>query len=88
MPDDFGDVVKSVTAPITNAVAVTPDDDDDLASVARALYVGVSGDVAVIFADGTAAVTLTGLAGGVWHPIRVKRVLATGTDATNIMAGY
>jgi hypothetical protein len=75
---------------IKSAAAVTPSDSTDLPSVTRGLYVGVIGDVNVIFAadKDASTVVLTGLAAGVWHPIQVRRVLATSTTATGIVAGY
>lgn len=73
--------------PITSAFEITPDDDSDLADVATGLYVGTSGDVAVILANDTQEVVLPNLAAGVWHPMCVKRVLDTGTDATDIFGG-
>jgi hypothetical protein len=48
------------------------------------LYVGVAGDVKVEMANGT-IVTFTAAANG-YHPIQVKKVFATDTAATNIVA--
>lgn len=68
-----------------NAFAVTPSDSADLTSVCRALYVGVGGDVAVITAGGD-TVTLKNVSSGqILDFVRVKRVLSTGTAATNII---
>lgn len=70
---------------------VTPHDTNDLASIATALWVGTGGgSVAVIAADDTAAVTITGVAAGTLLPIAAKRVLATGTtvSAGNLLALY
>jgi hypothetical protein len=72
----------------TDALAVTPSDSTDLARYSTTgLYVGVTGDVKVTLNDGS-TVTFTSLASGIIHPIAVKRVWATGTTATNIMAVY
>lgn len=71
--------------PADNAVAITPNDGADLATTTRAFYIGGAGNVAVILARDSASVTLTALAVGVVHPLRVKRVLATGTTATGIV---
>ncbi len=66
--------------------AITPNDGTDLPADewTRGLYVGVAGDVAVIMVGDTASVVIPALAAGVLHPIRVRRVLATGTTATGI----
>lgn len=53
---------------------------------ARALYVGVSGDVTVTYVSG-ASVQHVGLAAGVWHPMEITHVTAAGA-ATGIVAGY
>lgn len=74
-------------APAGGAIAITPSDSNNLSRAIRGLYVGASGDVKVDLADGT-TVTFTGLAAGVIHPIRTKRVYATGTTATSILGVY
>lgn len=66
--------------------AVTPADGSDLPMPCRALWVGVGGDVTLIAVGDTEAVTLTVFAGLL--PVRTKRVLSTGTDATSIVAMY
>ena len=67
-------------------VSVTPHDSTDI-EVTRAIYVESTGDVAVIGEHDTVAVTIPGLFGGVWHPMRVTRILDTGTDATTVIVG-
>lgn len=77
------------TAPAERAVAVTPHNTEDLAGgKTRGVYVGVSGDLEVIMAGDTAAVTFVGLAAGVVHPLSVTRIRAENTDATDIRAIY
>lgn len=72
----------------SDAVAVTPNDAADLAKVpTKGLYIGVTGDVKITLSSGN-VVTFTALASGTIHPIAVKRVWATGTTATNILAVY
>lgn len=73
--------------PADRAVAVTPSDSADLTEVTRGLYVGASGDVKVDMANGD-TVTFVAMAAGVVHPLRVRRVYSTGTDATDIVAVY
>lgn len=82
--------IAEVTAGIRSAVAVTPGDGTEFSRITRGIFVGVAGNVAVIFADDpdAAPVTLTGLAVGVWHPMQVRRVMATNTTATLILAGF
>lgn len=85
--DRFAQEGNSLIGPITRLVTVVPSDTTDLPEVTRALYVGVSGTVHVLTAEGN-DVTLTALVAGQLHWIRVARVFATGTTATNILAGY
>jgi hypothetical protein len=70
------------------AVAVTPHDTTVIPTgVTRALYIGVSGDVNVLMADGGTAVTFKSVPIGIL-PVRVQRVNSTSTTATNILALY
>jgi hypothetical protein len=70
--------------PAHHAMAVTPSNTNDLPAASTAIYVGGSGNLRVTMLGGE-LVTFTGLAAG-WHPIRVTRVWATSTTATNIVA--
>ena len=65
--------------------AVTPSDSTDLTTLARAIYVGGAGNVAAVQHDGT-AVTFTGVPAGTVLPIAVRRINATNTTATAIVA--
>jgi hypothetical protein len=73
-------------SPVTNAVAVTPHNTEDLAYVTRALYVGGGGDVKVDLQDSGTAIIFSLVPTGTTLPIRVTRVYATGTDASGIVA--
>jgi hypothetical protein len=73
--------------PAEGATAITPADATDFKPT-RAIYAGASGDVKVDMANGDSAVTFTGLAAGIVHPLSVKRIYATGTTATSIVALY
>lgn len=72
--------ITSQTA--TRAVAVTPSDTGE--HNCTALYIGVSGDVAVVTAAGN-AVTFKAAPVGIL-PVQVSRVKSTGTTATDILA--
>lgn len=84
----MGQLLRNLAiAPAQDAAAVVPDDGDDLGTTpCRALYVGVSGDVKVTTSDGT-TVTFKAAPVGILA-VSVKRVFATGTTATNILALY
>lgn len=67
-----------------NAVAVTPHDTNS--NRADALYVGTGGDVAILAVGSGSSVTLSNVPDGTFIPIRVVKVLSTGTTASNIVA--
>lgn len=77
----------TAAAPARRATAVTPHDADDLNPYAKALYLGQGGDLTVIpvGAGDDAAVTLAGHPAG-YVAVQVRRVLATGTTADDIVA--
>jgi hypothetical protein len=68
-------------------VAVTPGDSTTLPAT-RGLWIGGAGNVAVVFAGDTAAVTLSGATAGSLIPIQVTKVMSTNTTATSIVALY
>lgn len=84
MADDFEGHIEGLSSPADNAFAITPHDSNELSSVTHGLYVGGTGDVAVVMASGE-EVTFSAMAAGVFHPIRVKQVKETGTSATDII---
>lgn len=73
------------------ATSITPADGSDLAKspqtgdLVRGIYVGVSGNLSCVMADGSVAVFVAVPAGTVL-PIRPNRVRATGTTATSLLA--
>lgn len=85
MTDTFRKYGRSLTAPPEQAAAVVPADGTDLACVTRAVYVGGGGDLRVRMLGG-AEVTLAAVPAGALLPLRVTRVLATGTSATALVA--
>lgn len=81
-------MIQKTTSPSNSFFAVTPNDSTNLANgECRGIYVGVSGDVSVLNELGTTTV-LVGVLAGVVHPFGTKRIRATGTTATNIIAVY
>jgi len=87
MTDVFEDHAVSLTAPVTSAEIVTPSDSTDLNQITRALYVGVGGELSVVMLSG-AVITLSNVAPGVLYPLRVQRVMATGTTASALIGLY
>lgn len=83
MSDPYKKLGLSLSSPAVNAVEVTPDDATDLPVTTRAIWIGAAGDITVRMAEG-AQVVLTGVSGML--PLRVDRVLSTGTTANGIVA--
>jgi len=84
MPRDFGDFTTGLDNPASQSFVITPNDATDLPFITRGLYVGATGDVAVLLAFDEVAVTFPAMVGGSLYPLRVKKVLAAGTTATGL----
>lgn len=74
------------------AISVTPSDTVNITNpmgetFTKGLYIGTSGDISVVMADG-GTITFTSISAGTIHPISVVRVNATGTTASGIVAVY
>jgi hypothetical protein len=69
--------------PANRAFEITPGP-GMLEHVTRAIYIGGYGDIRVI-TIGNDNILFVGMAAGLLHSIRVKRVLALDTTATNII---
>ena len=77
-----------MAAPASRGVAIVPSDNSaNNIETTRGIYVGVTGDVVVIFKDSTTAVTIKAAAVG-YHPLQIVRVNSTNTTATNMVALY
>lgn len=79
--------VISATGPIMGGFDIMPHDTNELPTTTRALMVTVAGDVAVETKDGS-TLTLPALVPGTVYPVRLVRVLATGTTATGLKGLY
>lgn len=78
--------MSSYTDPARSAVAVTPSDTVDIqgGQLSRGVYVGGAGNMSVQM--GGVTVMFAGVVPGNVLPIRISRVNATNTTATNIVA--
>jgi len=83
MSDPFPYTATGMSGPAVNAFAITPDDATDLTLTTRALYSGGGGDIAVIM-QGGGAVTFKAVPAGVILPLRVKRIMLSGTTALDL----
>ena len=70
------------------ATAVTPSDSTDLSGgITRGLWVGSTGNLSVVMADGNTS-AFTSVPAGTELKIALSRVRATGTTANNLLALY
>ena len=86
--DPYAQRSTEVSSQARGVDAVAPNDSTDLPRYAKALYIGVTGDVVVLpmnATDDSQTVTFKAHPVG-YMPVQVRRVLATGTTATNILA--
>ncbi len=88
MPDAFATRADDVSAPARRTGAIIPHDANDLPDLPKAIYVGGGGDVALMAVGDTTARVFKMAPAGSILPIRVRRVLATGTTATSLIALY
>lgn len=84
MADSFSGS-NEVTGPAAHLEAITPNDAADLTFATRAIWVGTAGDVKVTTVGGE-TVTIPNVPSGTRLDVRVARVWATGTDATDLVA--
>jgi hypothetical protein len=75
-----------IEAPIISAQAITPSDTTVLTQIPRGVWVGGSGNLAVLLQGDTVPVTFLGVSGGL--SIAPQKIMATNTTATNILAVY
>lgn len=82
----------SDTRPSNRVLEITPSDTELLTpqsgAFARAIYVGVLGDLTVKFSGAGTPVTFTAVPAGTWLPIRPEFVMDTDTTAENLLAMY
>ena len=86
MPYDQNKDSRTGDSPGRTAFAITPSDASDLTLYAKAVYVGVTGDITCLPIDNVDGATVLYKA----HPVGymrcgVRKVLATGTTATNLL---
>ncbi|KIC45463.1 hypothetical protein RA29_20700 [Tateyamaria sp. ANG-S1] len=85
MNDEFKNHATGLSAPARDAEPIIPDDAIDLSVATRALYIGEAGSVQLRMVSGQ-DVTLANVQAGVIYPLRIARVMATGTTASGLVA--
>jgi len=84
MPDRFADMQASLSGPASSGFSITPSDGDDLPETTRALYVGTGGNLSMRMLSGE-TLTLLNVLPGSFLPLRVTRILSTGTTAAALV---
>ena len=84
MADIYAHTTPGLTSPAIDGSMIVPSDATDLAHVTRALYVGSGGQVAAQLASGS-TVTFAAVPSGTLLPLRVRRVMSTGTSAADLV---
>ena len=67
--------------------AITPSDTVDIGELTDGLMAGVTGNVVVVEQNGNAT-TIKGMTAGQVYPFKIRRVNATSTTATDLVALY
>lgn len=81
------EALQGVTTSALGGFAITKSDVTEFATMTKGLYVGTTGDVAVVMADGS-AFTIPSVPAGAVLPIQVKQVKSTGTTADGFIGLY
>lgn len=84
MIDSFSGFSRSLTSPAESAEAILPSDTATLDNVTRGVYVGTGGDLMVEMLSGQQVLIRNAQAGAL-YPLRIIRVLQTGTTASDIV---
>jgi hypothetical protein len=74
-----------MSGPASHGFAVTPSDSTLLAETTRGIYVGTGGTIAALMLSG-ASVSFVAVPSGATLPVRLTKIMATGTTASNIVA--
>lgn len=83
--EPFPSLIGAPALGYANTAAIVPNDAADLSFTTRALYVGGAGNVNLVDANGTNTL-FSGVTAGTVLPVRISRVKATNTTATNLVA--
>jgi len=83
--DKFSRHERRLDSPGFDAEEVNPGVQEELTVPSRGIYVGGTGDLEVQMYSGN-QVSFLGIQGGTLLPIRVKKVLSSGTTATGIVS--
>lgn len=78
-------MATSATQSARDCIEITPSNDANLAREARAIFIGIGGNLKISTQYGN-TVTFMNLVRGQILPVQVVKVWATGTTASNLIA--
>lgn len=85
MPDPYRGTGDSVSAPAARCAVIAPNDLTDLPFSTKGIYVGTTGDISLILVGDANAVLFKSVPVGIL-PVRARRVMNSGTSASNLVA--
>ena len=87
---DLNPTIAQKTTPFENGFAVTVSDTVDLPIFSRGIWVGVGGTIVAtpMGMDPASSLTFLNLPSGFMLPGRFRRIWATGTSASSLVAVY
>jgi hypothetical protein len=80
MLDRYEGIAPVSNGPAIDAFDIVPSDTSELSEVTRAIFVGQGGTITAVTKSGT-TVTFENVTNGAILPLRVSKVLASGTTA-------
>lgn len=83
--DPFVHTSNNPTSPAETCFPIVPNDTADIQMATKALYVGRGGNLTIISVRNEVPVLFANIASGSVLDVRVRRVLATGTTAGDIV---
>lgn len=86
--NNYSSLRPGLDSPPGRAIAITPSDADELATVARAIFVGTGGNLEVVYAGDSDSVVYKNLANGTRLSGLIKQVKAGSTTASDLIAEY
>lgn len=84
MADLYAHSAPGLSSPAVDGTMIVPNDSNDLPHVTRAIYIGAAGRISAQLASG-ATIDLEAVPGGTVLPLRVRKILASGTTAGGLV---
>lgn len=83
--DAFKQLSVSSMTPAENCFSVTPDDNQELPYLTKAIYIGSGGDLVLLVGNSETPVTFRNTVPGSVLDVRVRAVMSTGTTAGDLV---